>query len=231
MHNPITPLLITHASAGGVMLTSGLVAMCARKANTYHRMAGKIYVYATSVVGVTGFIIAIRKDNQFLIATSVFVLFMLASAYRSLYLKQLYKVVRAQAVDWLIIAFGFIAAVFLLLLGASGILHGNSAGYIPLAFGIICLSFSIRDTKKFITGPADKKHWLYNHIGGMLGSYIAGITAFLAVNAGATGGWPKLAVWLGPTFVGTPLIFYWTAKYKTSKANLKQELGLRINAE
>ncbi|MEO8087456.1 MAG: hypothetical protein ABI763_11580 [Bacteroidota bacterium] len=67
MQNEMSPMLITHATAGSVMLLSGLVAITAKKANRYHRTAGKIYLVAATLVSVTGFIIAIQKSNQFLI--------------------------------------------------------------------------------------------------------------------------------------------------------------------
>ena len=213
------------------MLITGIMAVAARKANNYHRTAGKIYVGAATLVGITGFIIAIQKNNQFLIATSVFVLYMVASAYRSLYLKQLYRVKKAQPIDWLIIAFATLASVFLLILGGVALHNGNMGGLVATTFGTICATFAIRDIKKFIKGPDDKKHWLYNHISGMLGSYIAGITAFLAVNAGFITKDFSLMVWLGPTIIGTPLIIYWTRKYKSKTTDLKQELGLKISVE
>jgi len=229
MQNPVTPLLIIHASAGGVMLCSGIVAMSARKANNYHRTAGKIYVYAAAIVGISGFIIAVQKSNQFLIATSLFVLYMVATAYRSLYLKKLYKVKRAEPLDWLIITFGAAAAIFLVTLGTFGLYKGNMAGLVPLIFGLLSALLASRDIKKFVQGPDDPKHWLLNHISGMLGSYIAAVTAFLAVNVGAFISGFLLPVWLGPTFIGVPLIIYWRNKYKSKTTDLKQELGLRIN--
>ncbi|MCX6352781.1 MAG: hypothetical protein NTX03_13125 [Bacteroidetes bacterium] len=224
----MTPIFIVHASAGSVMLLSGLVAMLAKKANKYHRMAGKIYLVAAALVSITGFTIAIQKNNQFLIATSVFVLYMVMSGYRSLYLKQLYKDVKAMPMDWLIIAFASLATVGLLLLGVLSILKGNNGGIVPLTFGIISATFIRRDILKFTKGPVEKKHWLYNHIRGMVGSYIAGLTAFLAVNAGFISHNFSLLVWLSPTAIGVPLIIYWTRKYKTKSDDLSKELGLKI---
>lgn len=228
MQNQLTPLFAAHIAAGSVMLTSGLVAICAHKADNYHRIAGKIYVYAAILIALTGFAIAVQKSNLFLIATSPFVLYMVLSGYRSLYLKRLYKEKKAEPIDWLLVAFAALTSFGLLLFGGYSLANGNKSGIVPLVFGILCARFLYRDVSKFVKGPADAKHWLYNHISGMLGSYIAGLTAFLAVNAPLFTKGFSLIVWLGPTIIGVPLIVYIIGKYKAKGADLKQELGLKI---
>lgn len=231
MHNSFGALMITHATAGAVMLLSGVVAMSTQKGRSNHRISGKTYAIATAIVGITGFIIAINKNNQFLEGTSLFVLYMMVSAYRSLYLKQLYKVVKAEPIDWLIISGALLASGYLLYLGLSSVLRGGSMGIVPVVFGLICLSFSIRDIRKFTKGPADKKHWLFNHISGMGGSYIAGITAFLAVNAGYFSSEFMLSVWLLPSLVGTPMIILTIRKYRSKKdAEKTLNVKLGVNA-
>jgi uncharacterized membrane protein len=222
MQNTVSPLLIAHAGAGSVMLLTGLPAMTTRKGQYYHRLWGKVYAGATAVVGLTGFAIAVIKSNQFLIATSIFVLYMMVSAYRSLYLKKLHLHVRAAPIDKAIFTGAAIGALYLLLLGIRGLLAGHSSGIVPLLFGGLCAGFTLRDIKKYTKGPNDKLHWLFNHISGMVGSYIAGITAFLAVNAGYFTNDFVLWVWLGPTVVGTPYIIYNIRRYRNKKGAIKE---------
>jgi hypothetical protein len=228
MQNTMTPLLLAHATAGSVMLLSGVVAMAAKKANKYHRVAGKIYLVVATVVAVTGFAIAAQKNNQFLIATSVFVMYMVMTGYRSLYLKQLHREVKAQVIDWLIIAFASVGALGLFILGTKAIIRGNFGGLVPLIFGLIAASFIRRDVLKFVKGPVDKKHWLNNHISGMVGSYIAGFTAFLAVNAGFISNSFSPVLWLLPSAIGTPLIIYWIRKYGSQTDDQAKHMGLKI---
>lgn len=222
MHNDFNLLFYTHAIAGTAMLVSGMGAIASRKGGKVHRTSGKVYAVSTTVVAVTGFVIAMQKGNDFLLATSIFVMYMMGSAYRSLYLKQLHKNVRAAPLDWAIIGGASLAAAYLLYIGVSGISNGNNGGIVPIVFGSICLVFVVRDYRKFTKGPVDKKHWLYNHISGMVGSYIAGVTAFLAVNAGFFSNEFLLAVWLGPTVVGTPYIVYMIRKYKRGNLAIRQ---------
>lgn len=218
MQNTFTPIFFAHAGAGAIMILSGAVAIGARKGRDYHRVSGNIYAFATAAVAVTGFTIAIQKSNQFLIATSVFVLYMMGSAYRSLYLKQLFQKARATLLDWAIVAGAGCASAYLLYMGITGVMNGNDGSVVSLVFGAICLWFTIRDLKKYTRGPGDKKHWLFNHISGMMGSYIGGLTAFLAVNAGFFSNSFNLYVWLGPTVLGVPYIIYTISKYKTKPA-------------
>jgi len=45
----------------------------------------------------------------------------------------------------------------------------------------------------------------------MLGAYISTFTAFLVVNIQSEN--YAYLIWLMPTFIGTPLIVFWTMKY------------------
>jgi len=54
-----------------------------------------------------------------------------------------------------------------------------------------------------------KEDWLKKHISGMLGSYIAMVTALLVVNSGTLNNalnLPLFFCWILPTIIGTPLI-------------------------
>ncbi len=58
-------------------------------------------------------------------------------------------------------------------------------------------------------------HWRFEHMGSMLGSYVATLTAVLVTNAPRLGlASTSVFVWLGPTIVGVPAIAVWTACYR-----------------
>jgi hypothetical protein len=65
----------------------------------------------------------------------------------------------------------------------------------------------------FVRPSPEKMNWWFVHLQGMIGSYIAAMTAFSAVNLSH---WFGAAwwVWLWPTMVGVPAIAIWTAYYK-----------------
>ena len=48
-----------------------------------------------------------------------------------------------------------------------------------------------------------------NHVGKMIGAYIASVTAFLVAGAGFGG---NIYVWIVPSIIGTIYIFSWSKK-------------------
>jgi hypothetical protein len=57
--------------------------------------------------------------------------------------------------------------------------NSNSFGLVPFIFGGTLLSGVKQDYKRFTIPPTEKNHWLLKHIVGMMGGYIATLTAFL----------------------------------------------------
>jgi hypothetical protein len=80
---------------------------------------------------------------------------------------------------------------------------------ILLAFGSIGLTMALADWRDWARGPINGKVRIARHLGRMLGGTIATITAAGVVNLGFL---PDLVVWLGPTALITPVIFWWTAR-------------------
>src|SRR5437867_9340159 len=58
---------------------------------------------------------------------------------------------------------------------------------------------------------ADRNAWWFAHMAGMLGSYVATVSAFSVVNFTFL---PIAVRWLWPTVIGTPLIALWITYYK-----------------
>ena len=96
--------------------------------------------------------------------------------------------------------------------GVYALISGDTMGIVALVFGGIGLAFLLQDIKKFRRVP-EKMHWWYGHIGGMGGSYISAVTAFVVVNISIPGfGW---LLWILPSAVGGILIGVTIRKYKT----------------
>src|SRR5947209_456490 len=96
-------------------------------------------------------------------------------------------------------------AVVCLTASAMAVLHWSTAWYL-LPIGI----FSYGNAWiGYRAARAKRPGWLPKHIGGMLGSYIALVTALLVVNAGRLPGissLPILTVWIAPTVIGGAII-------------------------
>jgi hypothetical protein len=92
--------------------------------------------------------------------------------------------------------------------------------YLAIGFGAGGSVLVYRQLRSFIRPPA-KYHWFYAHIGNMIGGFIASVTAF---SSQVMYFMPGIMQWLWPTFVGVPLIIYWTRSYQKKLAQ-----GARIS--
>src|SRR5437588_569476 len=63
----------------------------------------------------------------------------------------------------------------------------------------------------YLRPPQDQNFWWYDHMGGMIGSYIAAVSAFSVVNLRFL---PPLVRWLWPVAIGVPVILLWIRYYK-----------------
>lgn len=182
-----------------------------------HRPFGKIYFWCMTIIFITSLYVSIYKSIWFLLFVSVFSYYACITAFRSLQLKKLHKDQKPKPIDWII-------EVFNLLLNLSFITFGILIVKSNLSFAIICFVFGVlglngsRQTIQKLRGKiVYKNYWLIGHIGGMLGSYIGAITAFLVNNNYRWIHAPELVAWIGPTVVIVPFIIYETGKYKKVK--------------
>ena len=79
-------------------------------------------------------------------------------------------------------------------------------------FGLIGSFMVFTNIQRFYKRKHDKREWFFAHISGMLGGYIATVSAFSAVNLTMIR--PVWLQWLWPTLVGAPLIALWSAYYR-----------------
>jgi hypothetical protein len=102
---------------------------------------------------------------------------------------------------------------------------GHSVSIVSVVFGIIGMRMGQASIAGFLKRPTEKMFWWFGHLQGMIGSYIAAMTAFSAVNLSR---WFGAAwwVWLWPTIVGAPAIAIWTAYYKKKFAPRAKEAAV-----
>ncbi len=227
MINPEWPaylriLLTLHVACGAVAFLCAPVALLAAKGAKLHRRFGKVYFWAMAGVAVTALILALTQPVYFLAMVAVFSFYSAFAAYRMLYLKDLRKTTRPKAVDWLAAGVTVLSSLLLLLLGflrpewmVVGVvtIAGRTVSIVSIVFGIIGMRMGLHSIYGFVRPPDEKMAWWFGHMQGMIGSYIAAMTAFSAVNLTR---WFGAAwwVWLWPTIVGVPAITLWTAYYK-----------------
>jgi fluoride ion exporter CrcB/FEX len=215
-------LLYLHAFAGTLALVIAPLAMLASKGSDAHRRWGKVFFYAMSVVVVTAIIAGIVRPNILMALVALFSFHMLASGYRALYLKRLHEGQRMQRWDFILQGSAAVINGALFLWGLINLTMGrrDSASIIFFVFGSVGLFMVWRNVHQFYKRSVDKREWLYMHMTGFLGGYIATVSAFSAVNLHMIQ--PIWLQWLWPTIIGSPLIAYWISYYRKGFAKGKR---------
>ena len=207
-------ILIIHIAAGTLALLSGLGAIIFRNKVKIHRPFGKVYFWSMTVIFFSALYMSIVHQNIFLFCVSFFTYYSCLTAFRSLKLKKLHLDQNPGNIDWAIEAFfgsmnvGFVIFAVYLLTN-----NHTSFGIISLVFGLIGVRGNQQNIKRLRKKLVYKNYWLLAHIGGMLGSYIGAITAFV-VNNSRVIPLPNLVLWLGPALFITPLIFFEVNKHQ-----------------
>jgi len=206
-------LTYTHIFAGALSLIVAPIAMAVLKGGKAHRLFGKLFFWSMTWIFVSAVILSIYKWKPFLLMVSVLSYYLAVSGYRTLYQKQLSSGKGVMWYDW-------VAAIAtgLFMLGFAGwgiymLSTGNSSSgvFLLLAFSVGGLLSVRGEITAFLKPPADKNRWLYNHIGRMVGGFIASVTAF-SVNVLLFV--PGIWQWVWPILLGTPFIIYSVRTYK-----------------
>jgi uncharacterized membrane protein len=207
-----------HVSGGALAFFMAPAALASVKGGTWHRRWGKVYFWAMALVAFTGTVLGLtgRIANSFFIFLGIFTFYNAFSAYRVLYRKRPQHGQGPKMLDWAGALVGLLNGVAFV---AMGYIKPDRVwaqmGTVAMVFGGICIVLAAQDIKTFLFPPEDKNFWWYSHMGGMLGSYIAALTAFLVI-AGRPymQALPAWLPWLLPTGVGVPTIIIWTGYYR-----------------
>jgi hypothetical protein len=229
-----------HIAAGSIALILFWIPASARKGGRIHIRAGWVYVVCMSVVVVTAFTmsglafsfpLAVRRVTRplsptelsnFLRAQRMFATFLfylaavtLASGWQGIWAIETKREPKTMRTPFSLAlnVVVFLGGLTVLVLGIryrSGPLIGLSP--IGPFIGAGNLRYLLR-------GPQTRMHWWYEHLGSMVGTGIAGYTAFLVF--GGSRLFPSVArsqlytvFWVLPTIIGVPAIFMTVAYYQ-----------------
>ncbi len=202
----------THILAGFTAFFIAPVPLLTAKGGNTHRRWGKIYFWAMAVVAATAMVLALWRPIPFLAFISVFSFYFAFRGYRVLSRKNPLQGQGPGAIDWAAAVLAFLGSVALIVLGMvrpSPVWARLSV--VAIVFGVIGVAFAASDIWKFTHPPSDKNFWWYAHMGGMIGSYIAAVSAFSVVNFHFL---PTAVRWLWPSAIGVPGIFIWIGYYQ-----------------
>jgi hypothetical protein len=202
----------THIAAGMIALFVAPGAMLTVKGGRAHRRWGKMYFWMMAVVAATAVLLAARLPNVFLLLIAIFSFYQAFAGYRAFWRKRPRAGERATAADWAAAVLTWAMSAVLVVLGfvkPSPVF--SRLGTVAIVFGLLGMVLAGRDLWRFLWPPANRHTWWFEHMTGMLGSYIATVTAFSVVNFTLL---PPLVRWLWPTVVGVPAIVAWVLYYR-----------------
>lgn len=201
-------LLWAHIASGFTALAIGLMVLILKKGNQLHGKLGMIYFISMLIVCITAVFIAGFKYNIFLFTIGIFTFTQIYFGKRS----TKNKVQKVNLSDALVIVLGLVNVSIMIF----------TLNIVLIVFSIISGLQLINQARIFYQvwqqKEIDSQAWLTQHVGFMLGSYIATLTAFLVVNLQHVE--PGWLIWISPTIVGSILIAYFIGKIKAQKLKL-----------
>ena len=174
--------LIIHIAAGFLALVTGFISMLNSKGGKRHRLTGKIFFGSMTGVFISATVIALVKNETFLLMVGFFSYYLACSGYRILHLKKLHLKQKPAPLDWFISLTGALAGAALIWFSYYWFRNRGAWGFVPFTFGSFCLISGITDLKSFFVPPSNKLHWLTTHGARMGGSFAATLTAFIVTN-------------------------------------------------
>lgn len=208
----ITILRIAHIVFGFAAFLIAPAVLAMVKGGKQHRRWGKIYFWMMACVAATALVLGFYRPILFLALLAIFSFYLAFSGYRVLFAKRPAQGQGPRLMDWIGAVLVFGAGVTLIALGLlKPTLTWARMAPMALVFGGIGVIFGVKDGWRFLHPPKDKNFWWYEHMGGMIGSYIAAVSAFSAVNFHFLA---PVVRWLWPTLIGTPLIMIWVRYYR-----------------
>ena len=208
MHTWFPYVRIVHIVCGMIALFVAPAAMLTAKGGRAHRRWGKTYFWMMAAVATTAIVMALYRPIVFLALVAIFSFYFVFRGYRNI----LRKNQRAEVMDWMAALVALAGSLGLVAMG----IHPFARQFLPsptvsITFGLFGIGISGIDIWRFVRPSSDLNTWWYSYMGGMLGSYIATVSAFSAVNFHFL---PIVIRWLWPSAIGIPGIILWIGYYR-----------------
>jgi len=193
--------LVLHIATGFTALLMGLIALVAKKGQKTHKRTGMIFFIAMLGVSFSALFMSYLKPSSFLFHIGIFALYQNFSGFRATRNKSL----KPAIIDWTMLSISAVNSVMMI----------YTFNIVLVVFGFISASLVFGELRIYIAHlrnrEVPKLQWLTQHIGMMIGTYIATSTAFVVVNVNNVN--PSWLPWILPTVFGVPLIVYFSRKY------------------
>lgn len=220
-------VLWLHIGAGFIAFFVAPVVLATRKGGDTHRKWGKIYFWAMTVSVLSSLLVAAFRPNIFLFLIGIFSFYLAFTGYRVLGRKRPYDGQSATPLDWMVAGITLVASLYMLAQGSINLsTFGVRLNPVLMLFGVLGIMAAGGDLYKFVRPSTNKNAWYFDHMSGMIASYIAAVSAFSVVNFTFL---PPLARWLWPTALGAPLLARWITKYKLKFNAQKQAVAAPVH--
>lgn len=198
-------ILAIHILCGSISLLSAIGAMYCTKGQPWHRFYGKFFFSGMTGIFITSIPLSFMINSLFLFLIAIFSYYLAITGWR---FARNHSGIPTLA-DWLISVLMLISAIIMLGLSYYHYGSNNYQHTVLLIFGLIGCLTSLSDLKIFYYRKATGAERIIKHMSGMLGATIAAVTAFAVTNFTLQ---PAIILWLGPTIIITPIIFWWQRK-------------------
>ena len=202
-------LLIIHILAGTLALMAAVSAVVSSKGKKGHIIAGRTYFWGMTIVFLTAIPMSIVSGNVFLFLIAIFSFYL---AYAGMRFAR-NRTGIANIFDWVAVGLMILSGMVMWCLAIFYFINNNSQYITLIIFGFIAISLGYTDFRGYRNKSAIGKQRIARHLTNMLAGTIAVITAVLVTNIYIE---PVFILWILPTIVITPIIFWWNRKYTVS---------------
>ena len=202
-------LLVAHIFAGCISLIAAVFAVVSSKGKQAHILAGRTYFWGMAVIFLTAIPMSISSSNVFLFLIAIFSFYL---AYAGMKFAK-NRTGTANLFDWVAVGLMVFSGLAMWFLALVYFMNNNSQYITLTVFGFIAISLGYMDFRSYRNKSAIGKQRIARHLTNMLAGTIAVITAVLVTNIYIE---PVFILWILPTIVITPIIFWWNRKYTVS---------------
>ena len=186
-------------------LLAAALAVVSAKGKKVHIQAGRTYFWGMFLIFITAIPMSIVSSNLFLFLVAIFSFYL---AYAGMRFAR-NRTGIANLFDWAAVGLMVLSGIAMWCLATIYFMNNNTQ-YITLAvFGFIAISLGYADFRSYRNKSAIGKQRIARHLTNMLAGTIAVITAVLVTNLNIQ---PVFILWILPTILITPLIFWWNRK-------------------
>ena len=198
-------LLSIHILAGITSLLCAALAVSSTKGKKLHVLSGRTYFWGMVTIFLTAIPMSVISNNIFLFLIAVFSFYL---AFAGMRFARNRKGI-ATILDWLTVYLMIFSGIGMWILAAIYFLNSNPQYIVLLVFGFLAITLGYADFRSYKNNSAIGKKRISRHLTNMMGGTIAVITAVLVVNPPFE---PEWVLWVLPTVLLTPVIFWWNFK-------------------